>query len=544
MRFLAFGVLCLFILNAQEPVRPPARALPSEVAKPAPPSDRKAFQAAQGEKDPSKRIAALEKFINDFPDNQLVPMARRAIIGTALKQDPNDAVRRTKVMAERLPPTQASSINGYLAAELVGEKKLLPEAEAAARRAIGQLEFAPFASQVRQEAAGNGNRVLSDDQIRIKYYALLGRLKESLGQALFDLGREGEARQAFDEALKENPSLSGPAMAMGDMYDRDGKVNEALDYYTHAFLAKPLPLQRERFREAWARAKGKAGGDDLWLNERYRKLFASPLRPAKYVKSGQRSDRVVLGEIYTGAGCGPCVAADLAFDAIMERYSRSDFAMIAYHEHIPRPDPMANQDTIARWKWQQGRGVPTYAIDGEPIGMGGGPRDGAAEIESLLREKIDKQLDAAPAARIELSTAHEGRAVSASVKVSSISQDSPDLVLNIVLVEKELTYSGENGIRFHPMVARAVETFALNREKARSESRRFDLAEVEANLIKHIDEFEKHDERHNKDGKFRFLERKTAIDPAHLAVVAFVQDAKTRQVLQAVYSEAKPRAAN
>ncbi len=36
------------------------------------------------------------------------------------------------------------------------------------------------------------------------------------------------------------------------------------------------------------------------------------------------SNRVVLAELFTGADCGPCVAADLAFDGLMERYNVND----------------------------------------------------------------------------------------------------------------------------------------------------------------------------------------------------------------------------
>lgn len=198
---------------------------------------------------------------------------------------------------------------------------------------------------------------------------------------------------------------------------------------------------------------------------------------------------------------------------------------------------MANTDTIARWKWQEGRGIPTYAIDGDAT-TGGGTRDLAIELESKIRNAIDKRLNAAPFASLKLSASNDGRAVQAKVSVVDLSKDSPDLVLNVLLLEKHLRYSGENGIRFHPMVVRSVASFPLNGEKGKSETHNFDLAAVAASLEKHIADFEKHDERHNKDGKFRFTEYKSAIDASDLAVVAFVQDTKTKEVLQSVYFEA------
>ena len=66
---------------------------------------------------------------------------------------------------------------------------------------------------------------------------------------------------------------------------------------------------------------------------------------------------MVLGEVFTGSGCPPCAAADVAFDAAMERYSRKDLAVVMYHVHVPRPDPMTTNETSARSK---NYGVPAY----------------------------------------------------------------------------------------------------------------------------------------------------------------------------------------
>ena len=70
------------------------------------------------------------------------------------------------------------------------------------------------------------------------------------------------------------------------------------------------------------------------------------MKVEEYHPTEKRSDRLVLAEVFTGAGCPPCVGADLAFDAAMERYSPKDVAVVMYHEHVPRPDPMTNPDTI------------------------------------------------------------------------------------------------------------------------------------------------------------------------------------------------------
>lgn len=490
--------------------------------------DAKAFQAAYRLKEPKEKIVALDRFLTEYPASKRAATARRELVLAAVQTDPQDAVRRVKKMTRALAPADAASLNRLLAVELNTAKRLPADAERAARTAVRQFTFAAYAQQQKDE-----------QPLLSRYKAQLAQMKETLGQSMVAQGKAGQAKRVFLEALQDNPSLGPAAVAVGDILDQEGKGADALAYYAQGVLARATPESRKKFSGAYEKAKGSAAGEQEFLDERYHALFPSPLHPEKYQKSEKRSARVVLGEVYTGAGCPPCLAADLAFDAVLERYGRGDVAVVMYHQHIPRPDPMTNADTVARWKWQEGRGVPTYAVDGEAT-TGGGTRSDAAEIEGSVQAKVEKRLETAPGAAIALSTANDGHAVKASVSVTGVAKDSPDLVLNVLLVEKELRYSGENGIRFHPMVVRSIASFPLKGEKAKAETHTFDLAAVAAALKTHIAEFEKHDERHNKDGKFRFMEYKSEIDAGDLAVVAFVQDSKSREVLQAAYAEAKP----
>jgi tetratricopeptide (TPR) repeat protein len=512
MRVLISALLCAGWLLAQES------------------PDSKAFQAAFRLKDQRQKIAALDRFLVEYPSSSRAATVRRELLVTAVKVDPKDAVRRSKKLAKALAPADAAELNRSLAAELNTAKALPKDSERAARLAVRHFTYQAFAAG----AAGGGG---GEPQLRARYNTQRGRMNETLAQSLLARGRTDQAKAAFLDALKDNPSLGPAALALGDILDTEGKGAEALPCYAQGLLARGTPESRKKFSDAYVKVKGSAAGEQEYLDERYKALFPSPLHPEKYQKAGNRSARAVLAEVYTGAGCGPCLAADLAFDAVLDRYGRSDVAVVMYHEHIPRPDPMSNTDTVARWKWQQGRGVPTYALDGAAT-TGGGTRTDAADVEARLRTQIEKRLEIAPLAAIDLSAANDGRAIKANVSVANVAKDSPDLVLNVILVEKELRYSGENGIRFHPMVVRSIASYPLKGKKRISEAHTFDLAAVAAGLEKHIADFEKHDERHNKDGSFRFMEHRSRIDAGHLAVVAFVQDAKTREVLQSVYTEA------
>lgn len=485
---------------------------------PATPPDRKAFSAATAEKDPATRAAALEKFLHEFPSSRSATMARRSLVSAWVQATPEQALNRVAILVKSLPPSDAAPLYRFLSSELVAAGKAPTHAETAARRALRL--FHPESSQSRAS-----------------YLTQRAQYQEALAKALEARGQQAKALKVYREALAANPASSASALALAAAEEKAGRADAALGYYAQSFLARPSTESRQRFAEAWKRSNRASGDAASYLDQRYRQLFHNPIHATPYQKTAARSNRVVLAEVYTGAGCPPCVGADLAFDAVLERYPRTDVAVVMYHEHVPRPDPLTNSDTLSRWKWQQGRGVPTFAIDGVAH-IGGGGRDAAPELESNIRAEIDKDLEKPAGAGLSLKAANDGRSVRAIARVTGITEPNPNLVLNLALVEKEVRYSGENGIRFHPMVVRRIHTVSLQDTTELDEAHAFSISEVDQALKQALDDFEKHDERHNKDGKFRFAERKDTIDPASLAVVAFVQDTETKEILQAAWADA------
>src|SRR5262249_43403334 len=113
------------------------------------------------------------------------------------------------------------------------------------------------------------------------------------------------------------------------------------------------------------------------------------------------SDRVVLMELFTGAQCPPCVAADVAFDALTKTYKHSELVLVQHHMHIPGPDPLTNGDTEARWKYYQTafkglvRGVPTAIFNGMPEDppKGGGGMANSEPVYTRYRGNIDEWLE-------------------------------------------------------------------------------------------------------------------------------------------------------
>ena len=275
-----------------------------------------------------------------------------------------------------------------------------------------------------------------------------------------------------------------------------------------------------------------AGSLDEFLDNMYRQKFPNPLHEEHYQKTAARTDRAVLAEVFTGSGCPPCVAADLAFDAALERYTRQDVVVLMYHQHIPRPDPMTNPATLARAKFYDVHGVPSYAVDGK-LKVGGGGRNYVPEMWEKVNPDLEKRLEVAPGGALRLEASADGQTVKVKASPGSVKTDAKDVKIQVVLVEELLRYTGENGIRFHPMVVRAMggpeeAGFKLDPAKPGPVEVSFDLAKISEGLTQHLDSYE-------KDKKITFVEKKTQIDRAKLGVVAFVQDDKSKEILQSVY---------
>lgn len=236
------------------------------------------------------------------------------------------------------------------------------------------------------------------------------------------------------------------------------------------------------------------------------------------------------------------MGAGLAFDAAQERYTRNDFIVLNYHVHIPAPDPMVNPSVVKRREFYGVSSSPSYFFDGDSDGGGGGADNAKSIFETKIDPAIEKHLAAAPGAKISLRATVAGSTVRARADVSKVASRSDKLRLQIALAEDVVTYSGENGERFHPMVVRAMalgakdeQGFALEPGKGGTFEYTFDVAKAVADAKAHLEEFEKVERK----GEYTFRQKKHEITGG-LVLVAFVQDEATKKVLQAVYLKPSP----
>ncbi|MBZ5498593.1 MAG: tetratricopeptide repeat protein [Acidobacteriia bacterium] len=539
-------VLAAFVVSASG--QNPPQGTPPQMA-----PDRKAYAEAAAIKEPDKKIEALDKFAKDFPDSTMVFSAYQAIFDTLVKNYPDQKARileQAYKAVDKAPAQVQMKANLFnsLGSQLSDAGILLNEAETFASAGLALIEGEQALSQANPPPQTNPSTPANPNaRGNANPQANLGRLKTNLqvtlGRIYLKQGKLDAAEKSLKDALAANPQLATASLAIAEVYNKRGDSHNALAAYINAAAAAKMPIAaRQALNTLYAKShNGSLAGLEETLDTKYVELNPPPFEVEPYKASAKRTDRVVLAEVFTGSGCPPCVAADLAADLARERYSTRELVVIMYHEHIPQPDPMTTPQTTARFKYYAERGVPTLAIDGATT-VGGGARNATKGVYDRITKEIEKKLEVPAGARLNLNAVMSGSTVKTSVVVDKVTSESPDLKLHIVLVEGKLRYTGENGVRFHPMVVRSMAGtdgtgVSIKSKESQTCTWDFDLDAISAAIKKHLDEYEAGGHRGNT---FTFTEKKYAIDPKDLSVAAFVQDEKTKAILQSVLIQIKP----
>jgi hypothetical protein len=238
------------------------------------------------------------------------------------------------------------------------------------------------------------------------------------------------------------------------------------------------------------------------------------------------SKRAVLVELFTGAQCPPCVAADLAFDGLEKTYASTDVVLLQYHEHIPRPDPLNNPDSDARYDFyaeaKKIRGTPSILFNGKADGSGGGFRDDAPDKYKEYCGIVNKLLDLPAVVQLGASATRTGDKIAIKAEVKDLKAPGDKLRLRLALVEDWARYRGSNGLQYHHRVVRAMpggtRGFAL-KGKTADHAVEVDLEKERKRTHKFLDES---------------YEGPRPMRLRDLRVVAFVQDDDTMEVFHAI----------
>jgi hypothetical protein len=530
----------------------------------------------KGGKDVAELVDAQGMELRDFAvDGKKVSFVldafgrKLAFDGTVSAKDPKAAVGTfgddRLITRGRLDPTEKEKLEQ---ADRFKTTKL-PETLQKAQKLTNEVQR--LRSQVRQaqgdEAKAEMKKKLeaaqkeADEQAPALYREVLEKHADEpavVDAALAALANAEKSGTKSDEVAKWLKAVDAFAAVYGPRYQLEAvarcldalasqKGYEAVALESADALAKALPesaspARQSRILKTVRVAQVKAGKADLAkqtearlarveeaMDKEYLALVP-PFKPAKFQGRKEKSERVAVMELFTGAQCPPCVAADVAFDALLKSYAPTDVVFLQYHMHIPGPDPLTNEDGEARWKYYGNlRGTPSTLFNGK-TGAGGGGGMGQAEGKfKAYKGVLDPLLEAEAPLSITGKATRQGDTVGIAVDVAG-AKGSADkkLRLRIALVEETVKYVGGNGLRFHHHVVRAMpggaEGAAITEEKLAKKTE-INLADLRKALAKYLDESAKEREFPTPD---------RPMDLRKLRVVAFVQDDATKEILQAV----------
>jgi tetratricopeptide (TPR) repeat protein len=523
------------------------------------PADQKAYRAALDKPDPDSQIAALQAFLHDFPDSKRDGPARMKIFRLLLGVRP-DRVKEIDALAVIIIHNSGTGLAlaneenevAYFLAEALPNGVDLDSAEKWAKDSVAQSTLTVFTAQARQASEQSKEPMPSAAELQHGVDELQVAELQTLADVYFHEGKLDKATATLDQTKGLDPKAVADAfgsiqLTRGQIAYAQHRDAEALDDLELAEIYGGLNAQMKPvLLKLYAQAHGgSTAGMDAEIDARYRKLLPAAFTPKPH--TAPPTGRTVLLELYTGSACEPCVAADLVLDGVLEAYPRSEVVALSFDQHIPEPDPLANPDTVARADSYRIGGTPNAFIDGQSAGFVGGYRDYSQQRFTELIPVLDKELNVPSGLVLKLNAsvspdhtivANATAEITDSAALHKLlaSGTAPNLVLNIALVQPEVRYSGENGIRFHSMVVRALarptaKGFPVAMTGESHASFTFDPATISTQLSKYLADFSQHNDRW---GVVQFLSTDTTLN-GPLAVAAWVEEPATHKVVQAAF---------
>lgn len=321
--------------------------------------------------------------------------------------------------------------------------------------------------------------------------------------------------------------------------EQEGLAQVALPFAKQAerlLTPKDRPTLQKRTLDILVAALERAGkGDEAKEVAARIKKIDLGIQTHAYAGRPAKSNRVAVLELFTGAECPPCVAADLAFDALLKTFQPKDVIALQYHQHIPGADPLTTADSEARMKYYQdayGRmvgGTPSVLVNGDVGPASGGGKQLAQDRYDALYEALVGRLGQEAKVGLSATAVRKGDTINIAAKVSDAKQFGKSVKLRLVLAEEEVEYKGGNGLERHHHVVRALpggpEGVAVAAKDLEHK------VSVDLNTLKK--DVKKYLEDHYKK-EMEELPKTLPMELKKLKVIALVQDDNTREVLNAI----------
>ena len=342
------------------------------------------------------------------------------------------------------------------------------------------------------------------------------RWKNDLALKLFDqlVAADGYAAIAAEIGQKIDKSLDAKAPENVRMRLWDGLA---------------LSLRRAGKLEQALAIESKLDGLITKGYEDYSKKEQFPVDPFKGRKG--KSKRAVLVELFTGAQCPPCVAADLGFDALGKAFKPSEVVRLQYHLHIPGPDALTNEAAEARQEFYGNtiKGTPVILFNGKPGAPGGGSREDGEEKFKEYRNLIERLLEKETDIDLTVSAVRKGDKIQIQAQVKNLDSPGKEMRLRLALVEDWVRYQARNGLYYHQRVVRDFPGGPNGLALTKKDNEKFvtvDLDDLRKKINKYLDNFQEKEEP--------FPDSQRPLRMRDLHVVGFVQNDDSGEVLQAV----------
>ncbi len=332
------------------------------------------------------------------------------------------------------------------------------------------------------------------------------------------------------EIRAEEPFNVTVTQALGAFAEQQGQDEEALRLYGELAVLPDSSRNAEPVTNLWTKLGREADQLGAFLDGIYKDTVHRMVPEGSPPTPVGDNQRVTLCELFTGATCPPCVAADLATGALEVAIPQSMFIAVRYHQHIPGPDPLVAEAGEQRAEFYQIQGTPSLFLNGAEVQVSGmyGPMFNAGVGYTQLREQLTPMLAETTDLRISVTADRSGSMVKVNAQVEGLPSETGLLRLRMCLVEPEISLTAPNGIRLHENVVRAMpggaEGIAVKEGKL-TFAGEVDVEQIRSEILAGLEEVES---QLNQP----FAEK--PLDLAELRVVAFVQNDKSREVLQSV----------